>query len=193
MTTEPTEAMRLAFTAARGSWFDKMRAALAVASVGGVLAERHVRHLKRGAVYAVLGAATAQVSCGTVPASGRTPAGRILRDDATVVVYVGADGRLWVRFPDEMNDGRFETIAPGDDGRPNEVAEVSESWPAEVHADRPLTALDLADAFGCMWNAAIGAAHDRSGGMDCACVLAEGFAAMASRLEEIAGKKETTR
>ena len=90
------------------------RAAMSVASVSAVTAERHVRHLKRGSVYAVLGAATAQVSRGTVPASGTLPIGRILRDDATVVVYVGADGRLWVRFPDEMNDGRFETIAPGD-------------------------------------------------------------------------------
>lgn len=107
----PTEAMRLAFDAARGSWFDKMRAALAVASVGGIPAERHVRHLKRGTVYAVLGAATAQVSVGTVPASSGLPAGRILRDDATVVAYVGTDRRLWVRFPDEMDDGRFEEVS----------------------------------------------------------------------------------
>lgn len=62
---EPTEAMRLAFYAARGSWFDKMRAALAVVVVGGIPAKAHIRHLKRGSVYAVLGEATAQVSVGT--------------------------------------------------------------------------------------------------------------------------------
>lgn len=52
--------------------------------------------------------------------------------------------------------------------------------------DRPVTLRDLAEVFGCVWNAAIGAAHQQGAGMDFARILAEGFGAMATRLEELA-------
>lgn len=196
---EPTDAMRLAFNAARGSWFDKMRAALAVALVGGEPATGYVRHLKRGSVYAVLGEATAQVSTGEFSRRGETgdELERPLCDGEHLVVYVGTDGRLWVRFSDEMNDGRFAPLAPGefhpsdDHGSSYPDAAGIAAQPGDI--ERPLTARDLADAFGCMWNAAIEAAHRRSGGMDCACILAEGFAAMSARLNEISDEKGTGR
>jgi Holliday junction resolvasome RuvABC endonuclease subunit len=54
--------------------------------------------------------------------------------------------------------------------------------------DRPLTAAQLAEAFGCFWNAAIGEAHERESyeAMSTATVMAEGMAAVQRRLEEIA-------
>lgn len=54
--------------------------------------------------------------------------------------------------------------------------------------DRPLTAKALADAFDCVWNAVIGAAHDRGTGMDTACIIAETFSAVANGLREAGGK-----
>lgn len=109
---EPTEAMRIAFEAQPGSWFDRMRAALAVAAAGGFSPQRYIRHLKRGSVYAVLGEATAQVSKPTHDVL-TIHAHRRLCDHDRLVVYVGSDDHLWVRFPDEMSDGRFEEVAHG--------------------------------------------------------------------------------
>lgn len=48
----------------------------------------------------------------------------------------------------------------------------------------PLTGAVLADALGCFWNAAIGEAHTRQGGMDVASIMAVGIAAVAARLTE---------
>ena len=48
----------------------------------------------------------------------------------------------------------------------------------------PLTGAVLADALGCFWNAAIGEAHNRQGGMDVASIMAVGIAAIATRLTE---------
>lgn len=74
---------------------------------------RRVRHLKRNSVYEVLGEAQAQVSTG---ADGK-PIGlglvrqRSLVENAKVTVYRDPhEGRLFVRFPDEFEDGRFVTI-----------------------------------------------------------------------------------
>lgn len=54
--------------------------------------------------------------------------------------------------------------------------------------ERTLTAAQLADALGCFWNAAIGAAHERGSydAMSTASVMASGFAAVQARLLEIA-------
>lgn len=51
-------------------------------------------------------------------------------------------------------------------------------------AERPLTAAQLADAIGCFWNAAIGEAKIRPEGVAFACIMAEGMAAIQTRLEE---------
>jgi len=47
-----------------------------------------------------------------------------------------------------------------------------------------LTTEGLADALGCFWNAAIGAAHTQQEGMATAAIMAEGIAAVQHRLEE---------
>lgn len=49
---------------------------------------------------------------------------------------------------------------------------------------QPLTPAMLADALGCFWNAAIGASHRQQDGVVFAGIMAEGFAAVASRLNE---------
>ena len=76
---------------------------------------RRVRHKKRGTTYTVLGFARAQVSKAS-PLGGSFPAtARLLCDDDALIVYHGEDGQLWVRFPDEFNDGRFEELSTGEE------------------------------------------------------------------------------
>jgi hypothetical protein len=55
------------------------------------------RHRQRGTSYTVVGKAVLQT-------------GTALTDDQQVIVYVGADGQLWVRSVEEFCDGRFEKI-----------------------------------------------------------------------------------
>lgn len=69
-----------------------------------VLAERHVRHKKRGTTYTVLGPVEMQIA---VPESGE----RVIREGDIITAYQAANGKLWGRFPDEFEDGRFEDIA----------------------------------------------------------------------------------
>jgi hypothetical protein len=57
------------------------------------------RHKKRGTVYEVLGSATMQTEDWG-------------HDNASVVVYRGEDGMLWVRPTAEFMDGRFEAAPP---------------------------------------------------------------------------------
>lgn len=54
----------------------------------------------------------------------------------------------------------------------------------------PLTARELADAFGCVWNSALGTAHRQEAGFEFASILAEAFASMSARLDEIADTVE---
>lgn len=54
----------------------------------------------------------------------------------------------------------------------------------------PLTARELADAFGCVWNSALGTAHRQEAGFEFASILAEAFASMSARLDEIADTME---
>jgi hypothetical protein len=55
------------------------------------------KHRVRGTSYTVLGRAVLQT---TQPVS----------DEQELVVYAGADGRLWVRPVSEFYDGRFEKL-----------------------------------------------------------------------------------
>lgn len=86
-----------------------------------VLAERRVRHVKRGTTYRVIGEAEAQVSTGTaeawVLATDVPDAPEIVRysrligdGDLLTVYKTEAGGKLWVRFTDEFEDGRFAEI-----------------------------------------------------------------------------------
>lgn len=67
------------------------------------------RHFKRGSLYRVIGEAEAQVSKPTVNVFS-VSACRPMKDEDRLTVYQGADGKLWARFSDEFNDGRFVAI-----------------------------------------------------------------------------------
>lgn len=75
---------------------------------------RRVRHLKRGSTYEVIGEGEVQISNGVRN-------GRWLSEGDTLIAYrAHSDGKLWLRFPDEFEDGRFEdaaALAPATEGR----------------------------------------------------------------------------
>jgi hypothetical protein len=71
-----------------------------------------VRHLKCGSTYDVLGEAEVQLSN-----AGPAEFERIAEGDKLVVYRAHADGKLWLRFPVEFNDGRFETLAADQSAR----------------------------------------------------------------------------
>ena len=73
------------------------------------------RHKKRGAVYRVIGEAEAQVSTGSYNGCGYS---RRVEDGSRLTVYEAEDGRLWARFPDEFEDGRFERLPLGEQPAP---------------------------------------------------------------------------
>jgi hypothetical protein len=75
-------------------------------------AVRRVRHVKRGSSYVVLGVGEVQISKGTVSDAGwKEHKARVLREGDTLTVYRDIqDGKLWLRFPDEFEDGRFEEV-----------------------------------------------------------------------------------
>ena len=55
------------------------------------------KHRVRGTSYTVVGRAVVQTN-------------QPMSDEQEVVVYAGADGRLWVRPVSEFYDGRFEKL-----------------------------------------------------------------------------------
>ncbi|WP_454919265.1 hypothetical protein [Xanthobacter sediminis] len=63
------------------------------------------RHVKRGSTYRVIGEAEAQVSVGRkIIGAGVV---RPIEDGDRLTVYQAKDGKMWVRFSDEFQDGRF--------------------------------------------------------------------------------------
>lgn len=72
------------------------------------------RHKKRGSTYRVIGEAEAQVSKGgwKFPTKDGIQYVRPIQDGDRITIYQGEDGKLWARFTDEFNDGRFEAIHP---------------------------------------------------------------------------------
>ncbi|MFG1255930.1 hypothetical protein V5F79_01295 [Xanthobacter flavus] len=66
------------------------------------------RHVKRGSEYRVIGEAEAQVSTGDYRPDWTIE--RLIADGDRLTIYQGADGKLWARFTDEFNDGRFVAI-----------------------------------------------------------------------------------
>ncbi len=80
---------------------------------GGALPEKRVRHLKRGTTYGVLGEAEAQVAtfAGGQPVSlGLTRQRMLVEGDKLTVYRCEQTGKLYLRFPDEFEDGRFEEL-----------------------------------------------------------------------------------
>lgn len=80
------------------------------------------RHVKRGSEYRVIGEAEAQVSTGAHIHVYEEPGSpvvindwweRKLKDGDPLTIYQGTDGKLWARFTDEFNDGRFVAIEAG--------------------------------------------------------------------------------
>jgi hypothetical protein len=72
-----------------------------------------VRHKARGTLYEVVGDAEAQISVGVM--SNRAPnlgrKSRPLYEGDQLTVYRCLEtNKLWIRFPDEMLDGRFEVV-----------------------------------------------------------------------------------
>ena len=65
-----------------------------------------VRHKVRGTKYDVLGEGEIQIS-GGLYAFGLA---RLVLEGDKLVVYRGEDGKIWLRFPDEFHDGRFEEV-----------------------------------------------------------------------------------
>lgn len=89
----------------RSKWLDLSRAACA-AQDGRF---QHVRHLKRGTTYRVLGEGEVQIS--QEDAGLDTPHARILEEGDSLVVYrCDQTGKLWLRFPDEFTGDRFERV-----------------------------------------------------------------------------------
>lgn len=71
---------------------------------------RIVRHKKRQTRYTVTGEAKAQVSYNVLAVDGDLPVRQIHDGDLLTVYRSLDDGTLHVRFSDEFEDGRFETI-----------------------------------------------------------------------------------
>lgn len=68
--------------------------------------DRSVIHHKRGSSYDVLGDGEVQIS--NPPAFFQDGThGRCLREGDKLTIYRAKDGRLFLRDPDEFNDGRF--------------------------------------------------------------------------------------
>ncbi|MFG1340406.1 hypothetical protein [Xanthobacter autotrophicus] len=70
------------------------------------------RHVKRGSFYRVIGEADAQVNEDGMTVGGK--GARVLCDGDALIIYEGANGKMWARFPDEFNDGRFVAL-PGEE------------------------------------------------------------------------------
>lgn len=73
---------------------------------------KRVRHKKRGTTYEILGEAEAQISNPDTYEGDLTgPGARYLREGDSLVVYRCIEtGKLWLRYPDEFADGRFEDV-----------------------------------------------------------------------------------
>lgn len=83
--------------------------------MGEMIAEekplRRVKHTMRGSTYGVLGEAEAQISKRLLAGVLSEGKSRLLMEGDKLVVYKSeADGKLWVRFPDEFDDGRFVDV-----------------------------------------------------------------------------------
>jgi hypothetical protein len=70
---------------------------------------RRFHHKVRRSTYAVLGDGEVQISVGRHTTTPGIKC-RTLKEGDSLTVYQDAVGKLWLRFPDEMNDGRFEEL-----------------------------------------------------------------------------------
>lgn len=85
-----------------------------ITAIGAAFQPTH-RHVKSGRLERVIGEAEAQVSTGRLcvevgPKNSKHWHIRDIKDGDRLVVYQGANGKLWVRFRDEFTDSRFVEI-----------------------------------------------------------------------------------
>lgn len=90
-----------------------------------------IRHKERQSEYRIVGEAEGQVSVGSAvlrevvkSTFGQDLEARPVMDGTILVVYRGSNGKLWWRFPDEMDDGRFEEVV--DAAEPVELGQIAE-------------------------------------------------------------------
>jgi hypothetical protein len=86
---------------------------LAVFLKGYFPGTKAVRHIKRGSTYDVLGEAEMQISVSKVTIHTKEGdfKSRVINEGDKLVVYrCRKTGKLWLRYAEEMNDGRFEEI-----------------------------------------------------------------------------------
>jgi hypothetical protein len=74
------------------------------------------QHVKRGSFYEYLGEAEMQIAVGETYFTQQdndprfTNNRRSISEGDKLTIYRAEDGRLWARFPDEFNDGRFHEV-----------------------------------------------------------------------------------
>lgn len=122
-----TPDMRTAADKARNEWLSKdandqigaLNAALDAAFSLVEKTHRRVRHIKTGGEYTVLGDGEVQLSVWHDKIFDK-PFRRIYEGD-TLTVYHDDKGKLWLRFPDEFSDGRFEDLNYDENAAPPEA------------------------------------------------------------------------
>lgn len=90
----------------------------------------------------------------------------------------GEDAAVWANAANADNAMRCEAALAA-------LAAERDALRAAL-ASGPVTKADLAEAFGCMWNAALGVSNERQEAIAVASMLAEGFHAMAQSLKPAA-------
>ncbi|SCM71607.1 hypothetical protein KL86PLE_100283 [uncultured Pleomorphomonas sp.] len=159
--------------AAQADYEQRIRSALVDAPAPPAPAAAPVRivlHKKRGSTYEVIGVAEGQVSTGDEVQNtftGQMETIRPVMDGTQLTFYRSQeDGKLWWRFPDEFEDGRYKDIKPFDPatapGHIDSMAEVRKPAAAPT-VDVPAAGLkQMAEEMLRDTNAAVFAAATRA-------------------------------
>lgn len=111
---------------------------------------RRVRHLKRGTIYELIGEAEAQI---TKDADGkRFHLGRVRQrwlteGDKLAIYRCEQTGKMWARFLNEFNDGRFVEIIPAAPAPPDALKVAVEALGAALEPDGYVLRWDDGELF----------------------------------------------